>query len=342
MPKILQTAVAGSLPKPAWLAQPEKLWAPWAVSGEALSEAKRDALRLAVLDQEQAGIDIVGDGEQTRRHFVTTFIENLEGVDFEHKKTVRIRDRYDADVPQVVGPVSRRHSVFVEDAVYLRTQTLRPVKYTLPGPMTMVDTLYDAYYGSREKLAFEFAAILNAEARELEAAGVDVVQFDEPAFNVYMHEVRDWGVAALMKAREGLTCKTAVHICYGYGIEANIKWKETLGGEWRQYEETFPVLASSQIDAVSLECANSHVPMELIGLLAGKDILVGAIDVATNTVETPGQVASVIRKAMRYVSPDKLYPCTNCGMVPLPRAVARGKMAALAAGAAMVRHEMTG
>jgi 5-methyltetrahydropteroyltriglutamate--homocysteine methyltransferase len=340
MTRILQTAIAGSLPKPAWLAQPETLWAAWALTGEALAQAKQDAVRLAVLDQEQSGLDIVGDGEQTRRHFVTTFIENLEGVDFEHKKTVRIRNRYDADVPQVVGPVARRHAVFVDDAAYLRAQTSRTIKYTLPGPMTMVDTLFDAHYGSREKLAFEFAAILNAEARELEAAGVDIVQFDEPAFNVYMDEVRDWGVAALMRAREGLRCKTAVHICYGYGIEANIKWKETLGSEWRQYEQTFPVLAASAIDVVSLECANSHVPMELMGMLRGKEILVGAIDVANLAIETPGEVAAVLRKALHYVAPDKLYPCTNCGMVPLPRAVARAKMAALAAGAAMVRHEL--
>lgn len=340
MNAILQTTIAGSLPKPAWLAQPEKLWAEWGTSGAALAEAKRDAVRLAVLEQERSGIDIVGDGEQTRAHFVTTFIENLEGVDFAHKKTVRIRNRYDADVPQVIGAVARRHSVFVDDAKFLRAQTDKPIKYTLPGPMTMVDTLYDAYYGSRQKLAFEFAALLNAEARELEAAGVDIVQFDEPAFNVYMDEVRDWGVAALMHARTGLRCKTAVHICYGYGIEANIKWKETLGNEWRQYEQTFPVLAESQIDAVSLECANSHVPMELIDLLRGKDILVGVIDVATHRVETPERVAAVIRQALRYVPAEKLYPCTNCGMVPLPREVARGKLRALAAGAALVRREL--
>jgi 5-methyltetrahydropteroyltriglutamate--homocysteine methyltransferase len=337
---VLQTTIAGSLPKPGWLAAPEKLWAPWQLEGEDLAEGKRDAVRLALADQEAAGIDIVSDGEQTRQHFVTTFIERLEGVDFKHKRTVRIRNRYDADVPVVTGPVKRPLPVFLKDVEFLRSQTARPVKFTLPGPMTMVDTLFDAHYRSREKLALQFAAILNQEARELERAGVNVIQFDEPAFNVYFDEVRDWGIAALMKACEGLKCKTAVHICYGYGIKANIDWKKTLGGEWRQYEQTFPLLAQSEIDQVSLECANSRVPLELIALLKGKDVLAGAIDVASNEVETPEKVAETIRAALAYVEPGKLYPCTNCGMVPLPRAVARGKLDALAAGAAIVRREL--
>jgi len=337
---LLPTTIAGSLPKPAWLAPPGQLWAPWLLDGERLAEGKRDAVRLALSDQERAGIDIVTDGEQTRRHFVTTLIEGLDGVDFEHKKTVRIRSRYDADVPVVVGPVARRHPVFVEDARFLRGATERKVKYTLPGPMTMVDTLYDAYYGSREKLALAFAVILSDEARAIEAAGVDVIQFDEPAFNVYFDEVRDWGIAALERAAQGLKCTTAVHICYGYGIKANIEWKKTLGAEWRQYENTFPLLAQSTIAQVSLECANSHVPLELIGLLEGKDVLVGAIDVATDRVERAEDVAATIRAAMKYVPAERIYPCTNCGMVPLSREVARAKLEALGAGAALVRREL--
>jgi len=340
MPSLLQTTIAGSLPKPEWLAAPGQLWAPWLLAGEALAEGKRDAVRLALFDQQRAGIDIVSDGEQTRRHFVTTFIENLEGVDFEHKRTVRIRNRYDAAVPVVVGEVARRHPIFVEDARFLRSATGRRIKYTLPGPMTMVDTLHDAHYRSREKLAWAFAEILNEEARAIEAAGADVVQFDEPAFNVYFDEVRDWGVAALERAAQGLECATAVHICYGYGIQANIEWKKTLGAEWRQYENTFPLLAASTIDQVSLECANSHVPLALIGLLEGKDVLVGAIDVASDRVESPEEVASTLRAALGYVPAAKLYPCTNCGMVPLRREVARAKLAALTAGAALVRSEL--
>jgi len=338
--ELLLTTIAGSLPKPSWLAQPNQLWAPWLLEGEQLVEGKHDAVRLALAEQRRAGIDIASDGEQTRRHFVTTLIEALDGVDFEHKRTVRIRNRYDADVPVVVGPVARTRPVFVDDARFLRAQTSRMVKFTLPGPMTMVDTLYDDHYRSREKLAEEFAAILNAEAREIAAAGVDVIQFDEPAFNVYMDEVRDWGIAMLEKAAAGLKCKTAVHICYGYGIKANTDWKQTLGSEWRQYESTFPLLARSQIQQVSLECANSKVPLEFLGLLKGKDVLVGAVDVATDRIETPEQVASTIRAAMRYVEPTKLYPCTNCGMVPLTRAVAAGKLKALGAGAALVRREL--
>jgi 5-methyltetrahydropteroyltriglutamate--homocysteine methyltransferase len=338
--RVLQTTIAGSLPKPAWLAPPNQLWAPWLLDGERLAEGKHDAVRLALAEQRRAGIDIASDGEQTRRHFVTTFIEALEGVDFEHRKTVRIRQRYDADVPVVVGPVARTRPIFVEDARFLRSQTSRRVKFTLPGPMTMVDTLHDDHYKSREKLAMEFAAILNAEAREMDAAGIDVIQFDEPAFNVYMDEVRDWGIAALEKAAAGLKCRKAVHICYGYGIKANTDWKKTLGPEWRQYESTFPLLARSQIDQVSLECANSKVPLELLGLLKGKDLLVGAVDVATDVVETPEQVAATIRAAMKYVEPARLYPCTNCGMVPLSRQVAASKLKALGAGAALVRKEL--
>ena len=337
---ILQTTIAGSLPKPAWLATPKALWAPWLLEGDALIEGKRDAVRLVLDDQEDAGIDIVTDGEQTRRHFVTTFIENLEGVDFVNKKTVRIRNRYDADVPMVVGPVARRRPVFVDDAKFLRGETKKRLKFTLPGPMTMVDTLYDAHYKSRERLAREFATILNQEARELVAAGVDVIQFDEPAFNVYMDEVRDWGIATLEAAAAGLSATTAVHICYGYGIKANNDWKKTLGNEWRQYESTFPLLAASKIDQVSLECANSHVPIDLIAMLKGKDVMVGAIDVASDQIETAEQVAGTIRAALKHVAAEKLYPCTNCGMVPLSREIAKAKMAALAAGAALVRREL--
>ena len=340
MQRVLQTTIAGSLPKPVWLSPPRELWAPWLLDGVALALGQRDAVRLVLRDQERAGIDIVTDGEQTRRHFVTTFIEGLDGVDFEHKRTVRIRNRYDADVPVVTGPVARRAPIFVDDAHFLRSATAHKVKFTLPGPMTMVDTLYDAHYKSREKLAWAFAEILNEEARAIAATGVDVIQFDEPAFNVYFDEVRDWGIAALERAAAGLSCTTAVHICYGYGIKANIEWKKTLGSEWRQYEETFPRLAASRIDQVSLECANSRVPIDLIGLLGGKDVLVGAIDVASERVETAEEVAATIRAALAFVPAERLYPCTNCGMVPLARDVARGKLAALGAGAALVRHEL--
>ena len=341
MKTLLPTSTAGSLPKPSWLAQPETLWSPWKLEGDELVNGKQDALNLSLHDQQRAGIDIVSDGEQTRQHFVTTFIEHLDGVDFEQRKTVTIRNRYEASVPSVVGPVSRPKSVFVEDAKYLRQQTDKPIKWALPGPMTMIDTLYDDHYQSREKLAWEFAKILNQEAKELEAAGVDIIQFDEPAFNVFFDDVNDWGIACLERAIEGLKCETAVHICYGYGIKANTDWKKTLGSEWRQYEEVFPKLQQSNIDIISLECHNSRVPVELLDLVRGKKVMVGAIDVATNEIESPEEVANTLREALKYVDADKLYPCTNCGMAPLARDVASAKLNALSEGAAIVRKELT-
>jgi 5-methyltetrahydropteroyltriglutamate--homocysteine methyltransferase len=340
MNTLLPTSIVGSLPKPSWLAEPETLWSPWKLEGDALVEGKQDALRSAVQEQRQRGIDIISDGEQTRQHFVTTFIEHLSGVDFEQRETVRIRNRYDASVPTVVGAVSREKPVFVDDAKFLRAQTDQPIKWALPGPMTMIDTLYDRHYKSREKLAWEFATILNQEAKELEAAGVDIIQFDEPAFNVFHDEVQDWGVATLERAAEGLRAQTAVHICYGYGIKANTDWKATLGPEWRQYEQSFPLLQRSAIDIVSLECQHSHVPMDLIELIRGKKVMLGAIDVASETIETPEEVADTLRKALTFVDADKLIPSTNCGMAPLPRNVALRKMTALSAGTKIIREEL--
>jgi 5-methyltetrahydropteroyltriglutamate--homocysteine methyltransferase len=338
---MLETTVAGSLPKPAWLAKPNMLWAPWVPEGEALAQAKRDATLLALKMQEDAGIDIVSDGEQSRQHFVHGFLAEIDGIDHAKKVTMGIRNnRYEAQVPTVTGALKRRRSVHATEAALARAHTRRRLKFTLPGPMTIVDTVADGHYGDRIKMAMAFADCLNAEARELAQIGVDVIQFDEPAFNVYMKDVKDWGIEALNRAIDGVGAKTAVHICYGYGIKANIDWKETLGGEWRQYEEIFPALAQSRIDQVSLECIHSKVPVELLRLLEGKDVLLGAIDVASDTIESPEQVAAVIRGAMKFVDARRLHPCTNCGMAPMDRRVAEGKLAALAQGAAIVRHEL--
>ena len=338
---MLQTTIAGSLPKPLWLAEPEKLWAGWRLDGAALEAGKRDATILAVKLQEDAGIDIVGDGEQARQHFVHGFLANLDGIDFSKKTLMGIRNnRYKAEVPTVVGPIRRRGPVHRMEAQAARAHTARKLKFTLPGPMTIVDTIADEHYGRRPDLAMAFAAALNEEAKELEAIGIDVIQFDEPAFNVYMKEVSDWGIACLERAAEGLRCVTAVHICYGYGIKANIDWKATLGESWRHYEETFPAIRKSSIRQVSLECRNSKVPLELIKLLDGKDVLVGAIDVASDVIETPEEVAATIRAALAFVAPEKLFPCTNCGMAPMGFDVAYGKLAALAKGAALVRGEL--
>ncbi len=340
---MLFTTIAGSLPKPLWLAEPEKLWAPWRLEGEALEEGKRDATILSIKLQEDAGIDIVGDGEQARVHFVHGFLANLDGIDFAKKTVMGIRNnRYKAEVPTVTGPIRRKGSVHGMEARAARAHTQHKLKFTLPGPMTIVDTIADEHYGRREDLAMAFAAALNEEAHELQAIGVDVIQFDEPAFNVYMKEVPDWGIACLERAAQGLTATTAVHICYGYGIKANIDWKATLGAEWRHYEQTFPAIARSSIKQVSLECRNSRVPLDLIKLLDGKDVLAGAIDVASNAIETPEEVAATIRDVLAYVAPEKLFPCTNCGLAPMSSDVAYGKLAALAAGAALVRKELGG
>jgi 5-methyltetrahydropteroyltriglutamate--homocysteine methyltransferase len=338
---VLETTIAGSLPKPGWLAETEKLWPAWRQEGEALAEAKSDATILALKLQEDAGIDIVSDGEMSRQHFVHGFLENLDGIDFAKKVRMGIRNnRYEADCPSVTGPLKRRGSVHANEARLARAHTTRALKFTLPGPMTIIDTVANAHYSDRVEMAITFAALLNEEARELEAIGVDVIQFDEPTFNVYMEDAAGWGIEALHRATEGLTCKTAVHICYGYGIKANIDWKRGLDAEWRQYETVFPALAASRIDQVSLECINSRVPAELMALLEGKDVLVGAIDVATGHVETPDEVAATIDRALQYVPAERLYPCTNCGMAPLSTELAYKKLAALSAGAALVRGRL--
>ncbi len=340
---MFDTTIAGSLPKPAWLAETGKLWPRWQAEGAALQQAKLDATLLWIKAQEDAGLDVIGDGEMRRQHFVHGFLEQVEGIDFEHKVEMGIRaDRYKAMVPQVVAPLRLKGRVHAAEAQFLRAHTRRRIKFTLPGPMTIVDTVADRFYGDRVQMAHAFAELLNQEALALQADGVDVVQFDEPAFNVYMDDAAAWGVQALERAARGLTCTTAVHICYGYGIQANIDWKKTLGGEWRQYEKIFPALAASSIGQVSLECHHSHVPPDLMALLKGKDVMVGVIDVASEAIETAEEVADTIGRALQFVPRERLLPCTNCGLAPMPRAVALAKLQALAAGAALARQRYGG
>jgi 5-methyltetrahydropteroyltriglutamate--homocysteine methyltransferase len=338
---MLKTTIAGSLPKPEWLAETKKLWPAWRGSGTELERAKRDATLLWLKEQEDAGIDIVTDGEQSRQHFVHGFLEFVEGIDFSRKVKMGIRNnRYDAMVPVVTGPLKLKGRVHQTEALVLRSHSKKKIKITLPGAMTIVDTIADEHYGDKVKLAMAFAELLNQEARALEKDGVDVIQFDEPAFNVYMEDVKRWGIDALHRAIQGLKCTTVVHICYGYGIQANVDWKKTLGGEWRQYEEIFPALAKSRIDQVSLECIHSKVPIELLGLLKGKDVLVGVIDVASDRVETPQEVSDVIGKALKFVPKQHLFACTNCGMAPMDRDIALAKLKALAAGTALARKKL--
>ncbi|MDZ7823173.1 MAG: methionine synthase [Ahrensia sp.] len=333
---MIRTATAGSLPKPSWLAEPEKLWAPWRLDGEVLAQGKRDAALIWIKEQETAGLSTIGEGEQFRVHFVHGFLEHITGIDWQQKTKMGIRnDRYIVDVPTVTAALARDKPIHRDEAIFTRAHTDRVVKFTLPGPMTICDTIADAHYGSRVDMAMAFADILNTEAKELETAGVDIIQFDEPAFNAFTIEAAEWGVAALERATKGLKCKTAVHICYGYGIKANNDWKQTLGNQWRQYEAFFPTLNASSIDQVSLEFAGSHVPGDLMKLLPHKDIMVGVINVATNDIETPEQIVETIKAASQFVDLERIIACTNCGLAPLSRDVAVGKIRALGAGAAL-------
>jgi 5-methyltetrahydropteroyltriglutamate--homocysteine methyltransferase len=338
---LFPTTIAGSLPKPEWLAEPNTLWAPWKLQGAELINAKRDATLLAVKIQEDAGIDLVTEGEQARQHFVHGFLERVEGIDFAHKVEMGIRnDRYKAMVPQVVAPLKLKGRVHADEARAARGHTTRKLKFTMPGPMTIIDTIADNFYGDRIKMAFAFADLLNEEAKALQADGVDMIQFDEPAFNVYMSEVSEWGIEALTRAAKGLTCQTAVHICYGYGIKANTDWKETLGAEWRQYEQIFPAIDASPIQQVAIECRNSHVPLELLGLLKNKVVQAGVIDVASDTVETPEDVVKVIEAVMKFVPKERITATTNCGMAPMRRDIAEAKLRALGAGAKLAREKL--
>jgi len=335
---LFPTTIAGSLPKPEWLAEPNKLWAPWKSSGDELQRAKRDATLLALKVQEDAGIDIVTEGEQARQHFVHGFLEAIDGIDFAHKVEMGIRnDRYKAMVPQVVAPLTLKRRVHAFEAQVARAHTTRKLKFTLPGPMTIIDTIADRHYGDRVKMAFAFAELLNQEAKALQADGVDMIQFDEPAFNVYMSEAADWGVQALSRAAEGLSCATAVHICYGYGIKANTDWKATLGEQWRQYEQIFPAIDESPIQQVAVECRNSKVPLELLGLLHSKIVQAGVIDVASDEIETAENVAATIEEVMQFVPKQNIIATTNCGMAPMRRDIAEAKLTALGAGAKLAR-----
>src|SRR6201987_4663246 len=340
-PMLFPTTIAGSLPKPEWLAEPNTLWAPWKSQCAELSRAKRDATLLALKLQEDSGVDIVTEGEQSRQHFVHGFLEKIDGIDFAHKVEMGIRnDRYKGMEPQVGAPLKLKGRVHAEEARIARTHTARKLKFTLPGPMTIIDTIADRHYGDRVKMAFAFADLLNAEAKALQADGVDLIQFDEPAFNVYMSEVNEWGIKALERAAQGLTCATAVHICYGYGIKANTDWKQTLGSEWRQYEEIFPVIDKSSIQQVAIECRNSKVPLELLRLLPNKVVQAGVIDVASDEVETAEEVVKVIDAVLKFVPASNLIATTNCGMAPMRREIGEAKLAALGAGAKLAREKL--
>jgi 5-methyltetrahydropteroyltriglutamate--homocysteine methyltransferase len=341
---MLDPSIVGSLPKPSWLAAPNMLRAPWRLAGQELLDAQDDAVRLAIVEQEQAGLTIVTDGEVRRRHYIWGFLDGLTGVDTENLGKARSRGgRYAelTEVARIIGPVSRKGPVLLQACQFARATTRQRLKVTMPGPMTIVDSVADEYYGTdRKTLAMKFAAILNAEARELSAAGADVIQFDEPCFNIFLEEVEAWGIEALEACMTGVSAMRAVHICYGYGTPTVLAWK-TKNTDWGHYGVTFPLLARSSVNQVSVECAASGVDLSVLRELNGKDIMFGAIDVGTEEVEAADVVADRLRRALEHVPAERLFPCTDCGLVPRSREASRGKMRALAAGAAIVRAELT-
>ena len=340
---MIRTTITGSLPKPAWLAEPRVLYAPWRFDGEIRREAHDDAVSLWLAEQELAGLDIVCDGEQRRRHYIWGFLEGLTGVDTQTLGRKASRgQRYvkQTSVARIVDELTWPGPVLVDALAYVKARTSKPVKVTLPGPMTVADSVLDEY-GQRSDadVAMAYADIANREARALAAAGADVIQFDEPCFNIYIDEVADWGIEALERAFDGVAATRAVHICYGYGIDIVRAWKER-NTEWPHYFATLPRLAESSVDQVSIEAAAAGVDLACLEPLAGKDVMLGVINVGTDTVETPGEVAERLRRALPYVEPKRLIGCTDCGMVPLPREAARGKLQALAAGARLVNAEL--
>jgi len=345
MGAVLNPSIVGSLPKPLWLAEPNKLRAPWRLGGPALHAAQDDAVRLALLEQEEAGLSVVTDGELRRRHYIWGFLDGLTGTDTEQLTKKRSRGgRYGelTEVARLTGPVERRAPVFVEACRFARAHTNRLLKVTLPGPMTVADSVADEVSGADfETLAMRFATMLNAEARDLVEAGADVVQFDEPCFNIYLDEMVAWGLDALEQAMDGVRATRAVHICYGYGTAVVLQWK-TQNTDWGHYGVSLPLLAKSSVNQVSVETAASGVDVSVLRELAGKDVLVGVIDAGTDVIESAEVVADRIRRVLPYVAPDRLIPSTDCGLVPRSREAARGKMWALAAGAALVRAEIAG
>ena len=333
MTKKLLATTAGSLPKPQWLAEPEKLWPKWNLHEDALWEGQKKAAKTWIKKQEEAGLDIISDGEQFRIHFVHGFLQNILGINWDKKTPMGIRNnRYTVEVPTVVDSVQRLGSIHAREARFLRNNTKKKIKFTLPGPMTICDTIANDCYESRSQMAYEFASILNEEAKDLEKIGVDIIQFDEPAFNSFTKETLDWGIDTLEKAAEGLQCKTAVHICYGYVIQENINWKKTLGENWNQYQKIFPALNKSSLDQVSLEFAGSKVPPALMRLLPDKELMVGVITVVADKLETPEEVKNNILSSLKYVDYERLIPCSNCGMAPLPEKIVLDKIKALGQG----------
>ena len=342
--KLLPTTLVGSYPQPDWLIDREKLKALvppraratelWRIAPPWLDEAQDDATLLAIRDQERAGIDMVTDGEIRRESYSNRFACALAGVDAENpaKIPARTPGRFQI-VPRVTGPIRRARSVERRDVEFLRANTDQPIRITLPGPFTLTQQVADEYYKDEAALAMDYAAAVNEEIKELFAAGADVVQLDEPFLEARPDKARAFAVQAINRAVAGLSGATALHLCFGYG--SMIKTKKSA---YSFLEE----LASANVQQISVETAQPNLDCTALGKLDGKTIILGVLDLSTETVETPETVAARIRRALPFVPAERLTVAPDCGLKYLSRAAAFGKLKALVAGAALVRKELTG
>jgi 5-methyltetrahydropteroyltriglutamate--homocysteine methyltransferase len=333
---LIPTTIIGSLPKPGWLTSEwYSVVERWNLAGAALAEAQDDATRLALADQEAAGIDIVCDGEQRRSTHYSYFLAQLEGVDRVELKAKSMRGgKFTQEVPRVTGPLTLANHQCVEDYRFLRALTARPIKMTLPGPSTLVDGTSDQYYGDDRTLALAYADVINREIRALQAAGCEQVQLDEPVFTRLPEKLDAWGVEALDRAFEGTSVHSCVHVCYGYRARLGNK-------EWKHgYEEIFPSLARAGVEQYSLEFAEPGLSPAILAGLPGKIIQLGVIDVGTEAVETAETVAARLRAALEILPAERLIAAPDCGCVARSREAARGKLRALTQGAGIVRREL--
>ena len=340
---LFPTSLVGSYPQPDWLIDREKLagrFPPrvratelWRVDPGHLEEAQQDATLLAIRAQEDAGLDVITDGEIRRESYSNRFATALDGVDIDNPGTALDRSGNPNPVPRIVGPISRHHPVQVDDLKFLRAHTGRTVKVTVPGPFTMAQQAQNDYYPSREEAAFGYAAAVNEEVKDLFAAGADIVQLDEPYLQARAQEAQGYGVAVVNRALEGVTGTTAVHLCFGYAAIIH---------ERPEGYSFLPELAASRADQISIETAQSGLDCSVLASLDGKTIILGVLDLSDTTVETPGQIVDRVRRALPYAAADHLVLAPDCGMKYLPRPVASGKLAAMTQAAAQLRAELGG
>jgi 5-methyltetrahydropteroyltriglutamate--homocysteine methyltransferase len=340
---LFPTTLVGSYPQPEWLIDRKKLagrFPPrvrakelWRVPEALLEAAQNDATLLAIRAQEKAGLDIITDGEIRRESYSNRFATALEGVDIDNPGTALDRSGHPNPVPRIVGRIRRRHPVEVGDVKFLRANTAKPIKMTVPGPFTMSQQAQNDFYPSAQEAAMDYAAAVNAEIRDLFAAGADIVQVDEPYMQARPEKAREYGLAALNRALDGITGTTAVHICFGYAAVIHVRPSGySFLGE----------LAGCTCKQVSIETAQSNLDCAVLKQLPGKKVLLGVIDLNDMTVETPETVAARIRRALPYVKAEDVIVAPDCGMKYLPREVAYGKLKAMVEGASIVRREVAG